>query len=111
MIITLITIRIQVAHNNNDNNTDNNTNLKWPIKLYFIKISLLKKWNDSQSVRNCGTKILSVSVPNGTEGVRFGTDPVDPVDAFYNDDVVLNISDLASQWHCVGIVLAFKNIY
>ena len=29
MMITLITIRIQVANNNNDNNTDNN-------KLYFI---------------------------------------------------------------------------
>ena len=27
---------MQVANNNNDNNSDNNTNLKWPIKLYFI---------------------------------------------------------------------------
>ena len=29
MIITLITIRIEVAHNNNDNNSNNNTIFKY----------------------------------------------------------------------------------
>ena len=41
MIITLITIQIQVAHTNNDNNTDNNMNTSSYIKQAVLLLTII----------------------------------------------------------------------